>query len=49
MEIYKAWKKEIYDGSIPVGPGGIITSIGAKIPTLAAAATLFDSILGLRS
>lgn len=49
MEIYKAWKNEIYDGSIPVGPGGIMTSLGAITPTLAAAATLLASILGLRS
>jgi len=27
VEIYKAWKKEIAEGSIPVGPGGITTSI----------------------
>jgi len=45
----KAWKKEIYDGSIPVGPGGITTSIGATDPNLAAVGTLLDSITGLNS
>jgi len=45
----RAWKNEIYDGSIPVGPGGITTSIGAIPPTLAAVGTLFDSINGLTS
>jgi len=37
VEIYKAWKKEIAEGSIPVGPGGIVTSMGETIPTLAGA------------
>jgi len=45
----RAWKNEIYDGSIPVGPGGITTSIGDTEPTLAAVGTLFDSINGLNS
>jgi len=45
----KAWKKVIYDGSIPVGPGGITISIGATEPTLAAVGTLLDSISGLNS
>lgn len=31
----RAWKKEIMDGSIPVGPGGMETSRGAVWPTLA--------------
>jgi len=44
-----AWKNEIYDGSRPVGPGGIVTSIGAIAPTLAGVLTLFDSIIGLIS
>jgi len=33
--IDKAWKNAIYDGSNPVGPGGIVTSIGETEPTLA--------------
>jgi len=45
----KAWKKEIYDGSIPVGPGGITMSSGERAPTLAAVGTLFSSINGLNS
>jgi len=45
----KAWKKEIYEGSIPVGPGGMTTSSGAKDPTLAAVGTLLDSMRGLNS
>jgi len=49
VEIERAWKNEIYDGSIPVGPGGITTSIGATDPTLAAVGTLFYSINGLTS
>jgi len=35
--IYNAWKKAIYDGSNPVGPGGIETSKGAIVPGLATA------------
>jgi len=49
VEIERAWKKVIYDGSIPVGPGGMTTSIGETAPTLAAVGTLFDSISGLSS
>jgi len=49
VEIDKAWKKEIWDGSIPVGPGGITISNGEIAPTLAAVGTLFDSISGLNS
>jgi len=45
----KAWKNEIYDGSNPVGPGGIVTSIGAVAPTLAAVLTLFASMIGFTS
>jgi len=44
-----AWKNAIYEGSRPVGPGGIVTSIGATVPTLAGVDTLFDSINGLIS
>jgi len=33
--ILRAWKNPIWDGSIPVGPGGTITSTGATTPTLA--------------
>jgi len=47
--IDRAWKKLIWDGSRPVGPGGIITSIGATEPTLAGVGTLFDSMIGLSS
>lgn len=35
VEIDKAWKNEIYDGSKPVEPAGTTTVHGAKIPTLA--------------
>jgi len=49
VEIESAWKKEIYEGSIPVGPGGMTTSIGAKLPTLAAVGTLLASMSGLNS
>jgi len=45
----RAWKKEIYDGSIPVGPGGITISSGETAPTLAAVGTLLDSMTGLNS
>lgn len=45
----RAWKNEIYEGSIPVGPGGMTTSMGAIAPTLAGVGTLFDSINGLIS
>jgi len=49
VEIERAWKNEIYEGSIPVGPGGMTTSIGETAPTLAGVGTLFDSINGLNS
>jgi len=35
VEICKAWKKLIYEGSRPVGPSGMVTEIGATTPTLA--------------
>ena len=35
VEIDNAWKNEICEGSMPVGPGGMKTSIGANAPTLA--------------
>lgn len=49
MVIERAWKKEIYDGSSPVGPGGTTTSTGAVTPTLATVSNLLDSIRGLSS
>jgi len=47
--IFKAWKKEIYEGSIPVGPAGTTTSTGEVTPTLATVAILLDSIIGINS
>jgi len=38
--MFKAWKKEVWPGSKPVGPAGTHTSSGAKEPDLAAAGTL---------
>jgi len=49
VEICKAWKKLIYEGSNPVGPPGIVTSQGAILPGLATAYTLLDSITYLSS
>lgn len=49
VEIDKAWKKPIYEGSIPVGPGGITKSMLEIIPALAPAAILFSSMIGLSS
>jgi len=49
VEIDKAWKKPIYDGSIPVGPGGIEKSMFEIIPDLAPASILLLSIIGLSS
>jgi len=45
----RAWKKEIWDGSIPEGPGSTVTSLWASTPALAAAGTVNPSILGLSS
>ena len=49
MEIFKAWKKLIWDGSRPVGPAGTEKSIGANEPTLASVGTLLASSLVLSS
>ena len=49
VEILRAWKNEIYDGSIPVGPGGMVTSTGETAPTLAAVWTLLASMMGFKS
>lgn len=49
MEILRAWKKEIYDGSKPVGPASITTSFGAVVPTFAAVSNLLFSISGFKS
>jgi hypothetical protein len=35
----RTWKKEVWDGSSPVLPGGTTTSIGATKPTRAGAPT----------
>lgn len=37
--IPKAWKKEVWVGSRPVGPAGIETLLGARAPTRAGAST----------
>ena len=42
--IAKAWKKEVFSGPSPVLPLGTNTSIGARAPALAGAATLFARI-----
>jgi len=48
VEIFKAWKKEISEGSSPVSPFGTVTSHGAIVPTLALCHSIMDSIFGLR-
>ena len=40
MGIFKAWKYSIWDESIPVGPAGMMTSIGEIAPTLACFSTI---------
>jgi len=45
--VYKTiptWKKEVWDGSRPVLPGGTTTSIGATRPTRAGAPTCENQI-----
>jgi len=49
VEIDRAWKKPIYEGSIPVVPGGMTTSTGASVPTLATDSFLLDSMIALSS
>lgn len=49
VEIFKAWKKEISDGSSPVDPFGTVTSHGAIYLTLALCHSIKDSIFGLRT
>eukprot|EP00919_Chromeraceae_sp_WS-2016_P000810 GHVR01002083.1.p2 GENE.GHVR01002083.1~~GHVR01002083.1.p2 ORF type:complete len:100 (+),score=4.01 GHVR01002083.1:3193-3492(+) len=49
VEILKAWKKLIWDGSSPVGPARQVKSIGAIAPTLASVGSLFVSIFFLSS
>mmetsp|Transcript_1721 Transcript_1721/g.3701 ORF Transcript_1721/g.3701 Transcript_1721/m.3701 type:complete len:211 (-) Transcript_1721:241-873(-) len=39
------WKNDVNVGSIPVGPAGTVTSHCAKVPALAAAGTLWDSMI----
>lgn len=49
MVIYKAWKKPIYEGSIPVDPGGTMTSQVEMAPALAVAFLLFPRIIDFKS
>jgi hypothetical protein len=49
VEIDKAWKKPIYEGSIPVVPGWMNTSTGDSVPTFATASLLLDSIIDFNS
>ena len=49
VEIFKAWKKEISDGSSPVLPFGTVTSQGEMAPTLALCHSIRASIFGLRT
>jgi len=49
VEIFKAWKKLICEGSSPVGPAGTEKSIGAITPILASVGILLASILPLSS
>lgn len=45
----KAWKNPIWDGSIPVGPGGRVQFKFEIIPALAPAQILLASMIGLSS
>jgi hypothetical protein len=47
--IYKAWKKPIYEGSIPVDPGGRITSQVETAPALAIAFLLVPWMIVFKS
>ena len=47
VEMLRAWKKLIWEGSSPVGPAGTVKSIGAVEPTLASVGTLLASSLDL--
>lgn len=49
MEIYKAWKKPIYEGSIPVDPGGMMTSQVEMAPALAVAFLLLVMTMSFKS
>ena len=49
METLRAWKKLIWEGSSPVGPGGMAKSTGEMVPILASVGTLLASICPLRS
>mmetsp|Transcript_27974 Transcript_27974/g.27652 ORF Transcript_27974/g.27652 Transcript_27974/m.27652 type:complete len:221 (+) Transcript_27974:398-1060(+) len=49
VAIPRAWKKEVWEGSMPVGPAGTRTSLGATTPTRAAAPTLYLSISAFTS
>jgi len=42
----QTWKKEVWDGSSPVLPGGTTTSIGATRPTRAGAPTCLNKLEG---
>ena len=39
VAMFSVWKKDVCDGSIPVGPAGTTTSTGAMAPTRAGAGT----------
>ena len=49
VEMLRAWKKLIWEGSRPVAPAGQVKSMGETTPTLASVGTLLASILPLSS
>ncbi|KFM29127.1 hypothetical protein F751_5483, partial [Auxenochlorella protothecoides] len=49
VEMFRAWKKEVWDGSMPVFPAYTVTSLGATRPTRAGAPTLNSWILSRTS
>jgi hypothetical protein len=49
VAIPRAWKKEVWEGSMPVPPEGMCTSLGASRPTRAGAPTLYLAISSFRS
>ena len=49
VAMFKAWKKLVCPGSIPVLPAGTTTLHGAQAPALAGAGTMLETMISFSS
>ena len=49
LQLLHTWKKDVWDGSMPVGPAGTVTLHCAIAPTRAGAGTLYLPMMSRQS